>query len=136
MGWREKQAERERQELHRLNAVRASLEHRQGDVASAVVETCNALADASHVSAAELRTTAAFLASLRSSERQLQALHTHCQSEIQAQTKRCVSADSDFRLLVKLRDQRLSAWQYEYDREGEQTATEVWQAGQTRSGGK
>jgi flagellar biosynthesis chaperone FliJ len=133
MDWREKQAEQERHELQRLNAVRSSLEDRQVHVATVARETGSAIAVAPQVSGADLQRTAAYLTALRTSAQDLRALHAQCQTEIQTQTGRCVSADRDFKLLARLRDQRLAAWQYDYNRESELTATEVWQAGNNRN---
>jgi hypothetical protein len=132
MDWREKKAEQERQELHRLNTLHSTLVQRQAEVASAAHQAAASLAEASHVQSADLRTTAAFVSSLRVSAAELERLKAECRSQIEAQTKRCVSADRDYKLLARLRDQRLGAWHYEYQRETEQAATEIWQAGRTR----
>ena len=132
MDWREKKAEQERLELQRLNSARNTLERRQEDLLAAAGEANRSLAEAAHVSGADLRHTATFLASLRTSAQDLQKLHQLCQSEIEAQTQRCLVADRDFKLLSRLRDQRFASWQYEYNRESEQTAAEAWQSARSR----
>jgi flagellar export protein FliJ len=132
MDWREKKAEQERQELQRLNQVRSTLERRQDDVATAVHETSRSLAESPHVSGADLRNTAAFLAALRTSAQDLQKLQEQCQSDIHAQTQRCLVADRDYKLLSRLKDQRFARWQYEYNRESEQAAADAWQSARAR----
>jgi hypothetical protein len=135
MDWREKKAEQERQELQRLHMLRSTLEQRKTDLASAVEAASSALAQAENISGTELRTNAAYLASLRTSALDLLSLQARCHSDIDAQTRRCVSADRDFRLLANLREQRFASWRYQCHREEEQTAAEVWQAGNTRRRG-
>jgi flagellar export protein FliJ len=132
MDWREKKAEQEQQELQRLNHMRTALEQRQDALKSAAVQASRSLAEASDVSGADLRNTAAFLASLRTTAHDLQKLHAQCQSEIDTQTERCLKADRDHKLLTRLKDQRFAAWRYEYNRESEQAAAEAWQSARLR----
>jgi flagellar export protein FliJ len=132
MDWREKKAEQERLELQRLNGVRTTLERRQENLVAAADEANRSLTEAGHVSGADLRNTAAFLASLRTSAHDLQKLHAQCQSDIEAQTQRCVVADRDYKLLSRLKDQRFASWKYEYNRESEQAAAEAWQSARSR----
>jgi flagellar export protein FliJ len=132
MDWREKKAEQERLELQRLNDVRTTLERRQDDLASAADQASRSLSEASHVSGADLRHTAAYLASVRTTAHDLQKLHAQCKSDIDVQTQRCLVADRDHKLLSRLKDQRFAAWQYEYNRESEQAAAEAWQAARLR----
>jgi hypothetical protein len=132
MDWREKKAEQERQKLQQLHTLRSTLEQQKADLACAVETAAAALAASEQISASDLRMNAAYLDSLRTSAHNLLNLQSRCHSDIDAQTRRCISADRDFKLLANLREERYAAWRYDCFREEEQTAAEAWQAGNTR----
>jgi flagellar export protein FliJ len=133
--WRDRKAETERNKLEQLNATRAKIEQQQELLAETIGSSQQAFASVTS-SAEDLRHLAAFVGALRTKQEILLDQASECKDKIGAQTRRCVDADRDHQLLVRLRDRQKSAWQYELDRETEQCATESWLSARARELGQ
>ena len=133
MDWRDRQAAQERLELQRMRTHAAELTH-QGEQLMVEMEAASAsLASGSGMSASDLRQAADFLVALQAGERALKSRQAACEHAIQTQLQKCREADRDYKLLEKVRERRLAAWQIDYNREAEQAAEEAWQSGRARS---
>ncbi|HYO80148.1 MAG TPA: hypothetical protein VES20_02000 [Bryobacteraceae bacterium] len=131
LGYRESKADQERTRLEQLHSVRGQLEQDRTKVMHQI--QLESLRSSEGIRSAEdLRILNSFVSSLRQREVELTSRVSECSQHIEAQSQRCVVADRDHKLLAQLRERRLAAWEYEADREIEQTATELWLAGFAR----
>lgn len=133
MEWRDRVAEQERTNLETLHAARLRLEREREAVVEHVGHSHAAVASAAVTAAEDLRHLAAFVDAMRVKEQEIKHRAVQCQAHITAQTERCIEADRDHELLVRLRDRQMSAWQMELDRETEQGAAESWMSGRARA---
>jgi flagellar export protein FliJ len=136
MEWRERSAERERSELQRLHDNRNRLEQEREAVADEIALSQAAYASPEVASAEDLRHLAGFLNALRTREGRLRDSAAQCQTEIGTQTGRCLAADRDHKLLVRLRDRQWNVWQYEMNRQVEADAAESCTATRAREGAR
>ena len=126
MEWRQRKAEAEKSELERLHGMRNALLESRSDVREELQQLGNQRSQAQACSAEELHQQALFTRSLYNLDRQLVDQQNACDSNIESQLKKCVSADRDHRLLEKLREKGRRQWLAAFDRETEETATENW----------
>lgn len=134
--WRDKQAEQEKTVLETLHAKRRRLEAERAELQGEMLASHKECAAAAHTSADDLRHLATFLNAMRTREDRVTENTRRCADNIGEQTTRCLAADRDHQLLVRLRDRQHTAWQYEVNRELEETAAESWQAVHGRPGSK
>ena len=133
MEWRDRIAEQERNALEQLHAARNSLDREREAVAEEIGASHAAFASSSTSSAEDLRHLAAFVGALRTKEQAIKNRASECLERITVQTKRCLDADRNHDLLVRLRKREMVAWTREMDRDLEQAAADSWLAGRARS---
>lgn len=133
MEWRDRQAEEERNKLEQLHASRHRLEREREALAADIGSSHAAFSSPTTSSAEDLRHLAAFVGALRTREQSAQIRTVECQQRIDVQLQRCVSADRNHELLARMRERQATSWQYEFDRETEQGATDSWLSGHARS---
>lgn len=121
-------AERERNVLEKLHAVRSSLDQVQQQLQEQIETTFSDAAFGASSSADELRYRAMYLGTLQKQQKNVSAQQAVCGEQIQQQTGRCRDAERDHKLLVRLREQSLNAWQYQANKETEELAAESWLA--------
>lgn len=135
MEWRDKCAEQEKNRLERLHAVRNDIASARDEIADSIGSSQAGLAH--EVSFSEdLRHLASFVGALRVRDGRLRQRSAECEVQIGAQTARCVEADRDHQLLVRLRERQLAAWRYEADRQDEQASADSWLSGHARKAGQ
>jgi hypothetical protein len=126
MDWRQRKAEVERSELERLHGVRSTLSESRSELRQELQELGHQRSKTQACSAEELHQHALFTRSLFNLDRRLAGEENVCDSNIESQVKKCVSADRDHRLLEKLRDKGHRLWLAACERETEETAAENW----------
>lgn len=132
MQWRGRKAEGERLELERLHGVRSDIERRRRSIETERNGLRAALSGQETMSPSELAHFAAYSRMLQTHHLSTQAEAGDCEQRIIDQRQKCIDADRQHRLLVKYRDKRQAAWQREFEREVEHTATDSFLSAWTR----
>ncbi|MBC7924976.1 MAG: hypothetical protein H7039_04895 [Bryobacteraceae bacterium] len=130
--WREHQAELEKSELEKLTGKRTQLADSRNEVEKELDTLANNQVGHSVHTAQELHQAALFTRSLFNLDKQLVNEQSKCEQQIVQQQGKCIEADRDHRLLLKLRDTKLLEWQKEFNREIEETAADSWNSRRAR----
>jgi flagellar export protein FliJ len=112
-------------ERERLQKNLETYEKEQKDAVAWVQNTPDA-------NSADLRALSAFLLGSKARRNTIQQAIEGCAVDIQEQRARLMQAERNQKLLLKLKDKRLAAWQYDADRELEIIAQEAWQSAARR----
>jgi flagellar export protein FliJ len=132
LDWRDRRAEQERNALECLHAKRNELERERSELSEQMASSHAAYAVTDSGSSEDLRHLAGFLEALRSREDRVRKNVAQCRANIGTQTGRCLEADRDHRLLVRLRERQFAGWRYELNRETEANVADSWMAGRVR----
>lgn len=132
MEWRERNAEQERSALERLHQQRELLEQERQSLLQQMTHSQSPCATPQSSSADDLRHLAGFLDALRTRENRVRQTAAECQVEIGKQTTRCLEADRNHELLLRLRERKHASWNYDLNRELEDSASDSYAAARAR----
>jgi flagellar export protein FliJ len=122
--WRTQAAEREDARLQALFAEAQRLKDSIAQLVRARTEAASALYASASLTGGDLANLEAFRRQTIAREHALATQQADCASRIEAQRKLCVEAHRQQQLLERLKERRLTEWQYEANKELEEIASE------------
>lgn len=125
LGWRHLQMRTEEDRLAGIQRQLETLTRRADALAAAEEKAKTDLLNRPTVHGSDLQAFTAFQERVRKERALLAAEIAQCQKRIAAQRARLLKARKDFRVLEKLRERRVDAWNYSFNHELEELAADA-----------
>jgi flagellar export protein FliJ len=125
LDWRQLQMRTEEERLAALQNQSEGLTRKIDALTTAELNSKMSLLGAGSVQGSDLHALMAFQTRIKKERTSLAAEKLQCERRIAAQRGRLLKARKDARILEKLRERRLDAWTYEFDRELDEAAADA-----------
>ena len=125
LSWRHLQMRAEEEKLALLQRYLENLNQKANALAAAEMNSRLRLLSMESLQGADLHALAPFQERVKKERAALSAEKAQCEKRIAMQRVRLLKARKNFRVLEKLKERRLEAWQYENNRELENFAAEA-----------
>ena len=134
--WRGLQMRSEEERLAGMQHQLATLVHRETALTAAEVKSSLGLMQQAAISGSDLQSLAAYQLRMKAERAALKLSRVQCEHQILEQRKTLLKARRNFRVLEKLRENRMKEWVYLYDRETENMAADAYIAKWVRTEGE